>query len=123
MNRFTSVLADPAQLRQLSTRHWDEVLRLARYAGMTGTLNQLVAEHCEAERVPEVKVREIEYAGKRDDLLRFEVKLSKKNGDILVIGPCCGATEEQSPPDSIFIVFVTESENSYLVVSMPPYVP
>jgi hypothetical protein len=71
-----------------------------------------------------MKVRELEYAERMSDgRLRFLAKFSKENGEILVTGPCCGATEEEEPPDSIFSVFVKKYDSEYRVVSLPPYVP
>jgi hypothetical protein len=70
------------------------------------------------------RVRDIEYQEKLvDGRLYFNVILVKKNGETLVIGPCCGETEEESPPDSIFKVFVKEYEDGYRVVSTPPFKP
>jgi hypothetical protein len=71
-----------------------------------------------------MKVRELEYAEiMSDGRLRFMVKFSKENGEILVIGPCCGASEEEDPPDSIFSVFAEKFDSGYQVVSLPPYIP
>ena len=71
-----------------------------------------------------LKVRELEYAERMSDgRLRFLAKFSKENGEILVVGPCCGATEEEEPPDSIFSVFAEKSDSGYRVVSLPPYIP
>ena len=58
-----------------------------------------------------------------DGRLRFAVILSKKNGETLIIGPCCGESEEESPPDSIFSVFAKQFEDGYKVTGMPPFKP
>lgn len=54
----------------------------------------------------------------------YEVKYSNPDGSQFVLGPCCGATEEEMPPKSSFTVHVKcEQDGTCLVMDLPPYVP
>jgi hypothetical protein len=54
----------------------------------------------------------------------YEVKFENPDGSELVLGPCCGATEEEMPPKSSFTVRVQcEGDVSCKVMDLPPYVP
>ncbi len=54
----------------------------------------------------------------------FTVSFRNPDGSIFELGPCCGATIEEMPPVSQFEIHVTcPSENSCLVLDLPPYVP
>jgi hypothetical protein len=54
----------------------------------------------------------------------YEVSFANPDGSLFVLGPCCGATEEEMPPVSLFTVHVTcEDEGRCLVLQLPPYVP
>ena len=54
----------------------------------------------------------------------FSVTFLNENGELLVIGPCCGASETDSPPMSEFPFTVQEVEpGQFKVLSLPPYTP
>lgn len=54
----------------------------------------------------------------------YEVKFVNPDGSEFVLGPCCGATEEEMPPKSSFTVHVEcKEDGSCLVMDLPPYVP
>ena len=54
----------------------------------------------------------------------FEVRFSNPDGSEFVLGPCCGATEEEMPPVSSFSVQVhCEDDKSCKVMGLPPYIP
>jgi hypothetical protein len=54
----------------------------------------------------------------------YEVQFANPDGSLFVLGPCCGADEETMPPQSTFIVHVLcQSEDSCLVLDLPPYLP
>lgn len=54
----------------------------------------------------------------------FSVSFQNENGELLVIGPCCGADETDSPPVSEFSFTVTMNEQGqYQVANLPPYIP
>lgn len=54
----------------------------------------------------------------------FTVEFQADDGSLFVLGPCCGASEEDQPPRSVFeITVIKTSESEYLVMDMPPYMP
>ncbi|MBW6465740.1 MAG: hypothetical protein K0B06_04485 [Brevefilum sp.] len=58
------------------------------------------------------------------DILVFEVAYANPDGSRFVLGPCCGATEEEMPPVDVFTVRVNcEEEGVCQVLDLPPYVP
>ena len=58
-----------------------------------------------------------------DHTFVFTIELKTSQGDLFVLGPCCGATEEEMPPVSQFQMTVAYSNNAYRVMDLPPYVP
>jgi hypothetical protein len=56
--------------------------------------------------------------------LVFEVEFANSDGSLFVLGPCCGENEETMSSKSSFTVHVhCSSEDSCLVIDLPPYVP
>jgi hypothetical protein len=54
----------------------------------------------------------------------FEVAYVNPDGSRFVLGPCCGATEEEMPPVDVFTVRVNcESDDRCQVLDLPPWVP
>lgn len=54
----------------------------------------------------------------------YTVTFANPDGSQFVLGPCCGATEEDMPPVNVFDVHVTcEQEGLCLVLDLPPFVP
>jgi hypothetical protein len=54
----------------------------------------------------------------------FEVAFANPDGSQFILGPCCGATEEEMPPVSEFPVRVAcQRDGACLVLDLPPYVP
>jgi hypothetical protein len=54
----------------------------------------------------------------------FEVEFANPDGSTFVRGPCCGATEEEMPPESSFMAEVLcQDDGVCLVMTLPPYVP
>lgn len=51
------------------------------------------------------------------------VEFKGADGQAFVFGPCCGASEEDMPPESQFEMYVIERDGQYLVTSLPVYVP
>jgi hypothetical protein len=63
-------------------------------------------------------------AGNDQQAFVFDVAFANPDGSQFVLGPCCGATEEEMPPVSVFQVNVTCQPNSTCsVLDLPPYVP
>lgn len=55
---------------------------------------------------------------------KFSVEFSIANGELFVLGPCCGATEAEQPAQSEFVFRVVEvAEGEYHVLDLPVYVP
>lgn len=59
----------------------------------------------------------------KDDEYSMVVRFFKKNGDIYVLGPCCGATEEEMPSQEKFDFTVKKIEGEFRVTTPPIYVP
>jgi len=54
----------------------------------------------------------------------FKVEFLNADGTLFVLGPCCGADEINSPPQSVFYLTVLKVEpDRFAVMDMPPYVP
>lgn len=72
-----------------------------------------------------LKVRSIRFIGEQNgNEFRFEIKFSTRNGELFVLGPCCGASEEEMPPVSQFTYRVKQQDNgNFLVLDVPVYVP
>lgn len=63
-------------------------------------------------------------AGNDGTEIVFKVKFANPDGSEFVLGPCCGASEEEMPPVSTFTAHVLcEDDGSCLVMDLPPYVP
>ena len=45
------------------------------------------------------------------------------DGSLFVLGPCCGATEEEMPPQDIFTFLVRSMDGELKVATPPVYVP
>lgn len=54
----------------------------------------------------------------------FEVEFANPDGSTFVLGPCCGETEETTPPQSAFMISVRcQKDGACRVLDLPPYVP
>jgi len=51
------------------------------------------------------------------------VEFRGSDGNPIVFGPCCGASEEDMPPESQFQMSAIENGGRYLVTSLPVFVP
>ena len=59
-----------------------------------------------------------------DEAVLFSVTFSTREGDLFVLGPCCGVTEAEQPPQSFFDIRVVPGEDGrYRVIDLPPYTP
>jgi hypothetical protein len=55
---------------------------------------------------------------------QFKVEFQTKDGSLFVLGPCCGASETEQPPLSVFhLRVIKNSEGRFQVMDMPPYTP
>lgn len=66
---------------------------------------------------------EVSYAVIAPDTYRFSLELLNPDGSLFILGPCCGASEVESPPVSQFDFIVKETEQGYKVMTLPVYVP
>lgn len=53
----------------------------------------------------------------------LKVQFQNPGGSVFILGPCCGADEEEMPPLSEFDVYVIERKDVFFVVSLPVFVP
>jgi hypothetical protein len=53
----------------------------------------------------------------------LQVEFRNPDGSLFVLGPCCGASEEEMPPVSHFDMYVIERNGEYFVTSLPVLVP
>jgi hypothetical protein len=70
-------------------------------------------------------IREITYASQVDDSrFEFNMTFSNPDGSLFELGPCCGASETETPPVSRFDCAVEKKiSGDYLVMCLPVYVP
>ncbi len=54
---------------------------------------------------------------------RFVVEFVNDDGSLFVLGPCCGETEEDMPPQSQFTVGVRKVDHRFLAQDLPVYMP
>jgi len=55
---------------------------------------------------------------------QFAVEFSRADGELFVLGPCCGATETEQPSRSEFVFTVVGvAEGKYQVLDLPVYMP
>ena len=80
---------------------------------------------CEFNGLTCLQVYDAEFKNKlSENEFLFDVRFRNSEGEIFVLGPCCGATEEEMPPVSVFeIRVICESNTSCKVLDLPPYVP
>ncbi len=66
---------------------------------------------------------EVSYAMIAPDTYRFSLELQNPDGSLFILGPCCGASEDESPPVSQFDFIVKTTEKGYQIMTLPVYVP
>ena len=79
---------------------------------------------CDHQLLQCLEVRSVTFEQLVGDSFIFQVEFSSADGSLFVLGPCCGANETEMPPVSQFEYTVTRnSDDKYVVMNMPPYVP
>ncbi len=58
-----------------------------------------------------------------DTEFQFTVEFANADGTTFVLGPCCGANETDTPPQSQFTYIIIKTEGGYRVLGGPVYVP
>jgi hypothetical protein len=54
---------------------------------------------------------------------RFSLEFQNPDGKVFSLGPCCGASEQDMPPQTQFDFLVKKVDSKYQVMSLPVYVP
>lgn len=68
-------------------------------------------------------VRSATFKEQSEDTFIYTVEFAGTDGGRFVLGPCCGASETEMPPQYQFEYQVVKQGGSYLVVDPPVYVP
>jgi hypothetical protein len=58
-----------------------------------------------------------------ENLFEFSINYLDENGEVVVFGPCCGATEEEMPSYSDILYRVQQINGEYKVIDAPHYRP
>jgi len=67
--------------------------------------------------------KDVSLDARTETSIDFHVSFFNPDGSTFTLGPCCGASEADMPPRSVFPYEVIVSEGHYLVLGTPPYVP
>ena len=70
-----------------------------------------------------LKARVIETKKEYNDTYNLVVQFQNADDSVFVLGPCCGATEEEMPPQDKFNFKVKKINNVFKVATAPIYVP
>lgn len=84
----------------------------------------LLRNACTVNGVQCLAVREARLEAVGEGEWVFAVSFEQEDGTLFVLGPCCGGSATDFPPESVFSLRVARtSEGEYVVLDMPPYVP
>lgn len=83
---------------------------------------KVLNNYCEATGTC-LKAKIIETKKENDDTYNLVVQFQNTNGSIFVLGPCCGATEEEMPSRDKFDFKVKKINNLFKVTTAPVYRP
>lgn len=85
---------------------------------------KLWANACELAGLQCLKVRTATFKNQQGDTYVFQVEFSNPDGNLFVLGPCCGSNETEMPPVSQFEYKVSRNnQGKFVVMDLPPYVP
>ncbi len=62
-------------------------------------------------------------AKESDNIYMFTVQFRKPDKTIFILGPCCGATEEEMPSKTEFDFTVKKIDSTFRITTPPVYVP
>jgi hypothetical protein len=97
--------------------YWNEDMRGDDLAG-------LLQRGCEGNGLQCLRMRRVVgHERLTNGDIRLRVELARPDGQLFVRGPCCGSTEAEDPPDSIFSYTVGWDRGALKVLELPPYVP
>ena len=85
----------------------------------------LMARGCEFNGINCLLLGEVLAVERTDEsTFTFTVQFLSEQGEVFILGPCCGADETEMPPTSEFSVRVAlDEEGGFKVLDLPPYVP
>ncbi|RJR31636.1 hypothetical protein C4569_01600 [Candidatus Parcubacteria bacterium] len=83
---------------------------------------EVLKNYCEAVGTC-LEVKIIEAKKEVDDVYNLVVQFQKPDGGVFVLGPCCGATEEEMPPQNKFNFTVKKINSVFKVTTAPVYRP
>jgi len=84
----------------------------------------LWSKACEQNGLQCLLARTVTLKELQGDTFVFQVEFSNPDGSLFVLGPCCGANENEMPPVSKFEYQVIRNSNGkFVVMDLPPYVP
>jgi len=79
---------------------------------------------CDNQLLQCLEARSVTFQQLVGDTYVFQVEFSNPDGNLFVLGPCCGANETEMPPVSQFEYTVSRNaDHRYVVMNTPPYVP
>lgn len=83
---------------------------------------KVLETYCEATGTC-LKARIIETADEGAGVYNSVVQFENNDGSVFILGPCCGATEEEMPPQDKFSFKTIKINGTYKVATPPLYVP
>ena len=85
----------------------------------------LMGNACEINGAQCLEVENAQLTGQpARDQFTFGLQFRQQDGTLYVRGPCCGASEIDDPPQSVFLLTVSKTpDGRFLVLDMPPYSP
>jgi hypothetical protein len=79
---------------------------------------------CDNQLLQCLEERSVTFKKLIGDSYVFQVEFSNQDGNLFVLGPCCGANETEMPPVSQFEFTVSRNaDRKFVVMNTPPYVP
>jgi len=85
---------------------------------------KLWSDACQLAGLQCLKVRSASLKNQQGDTYIFQVEFSNPDGNLFVLGPCCGSNATDMPPVSQFeYQVIRNTDGKFLVMEMPPYVP
>jgi hypothetical protein len=83
---------------------------------------QVLKNYCAATGTC-LKAMVIDTIKENEETYNLLVQFKRADGSIFILGPCCGATEEEMPSQKEFNFKVKKINNEFKVITTPIYVP
>jgi hypothetical protein len=125
LESFFALLAHGAYEQAASLYGGDyEVLRSLNAAIPADNYASLWENGCSLNGYQCLEIKDIINANlDQQGIFHITVEFKLSNGDLLVVGPCCGADATQMPPRSQFEFTVRRTKGVFLVQEPPIFVP